>query len=310
MAIALKDVIAGGSGDKMMCDLPLVSVIVATYNMGQYLVQAIDSILNQEYSALQVIVVDDGSVDDTVNVLERYKNDSRVRIIRQQNAGQTVAKNRGLQEAEGEFIAFCDADNYWLPDKLTRQFALMDTLQTQGVVYGDIQCIDAEGKPLQIPQMRRHSGRITGHLLRDNFVAFNTVLISKKIIDEIGGFDPSLRMGIDYDLWLRVSVKYDFFHIPEPLVAYRIWGGQMSNRKAERFENSFKLLKQFLSKYPKSVTWSEVRRGWAHIHVSRGRWRATQGNYMRATMDFMRAFLYRPNDYRLWKTMVKLLMRT
>ncbi len=289
-----------------MPSLPLISVVVASYNMGQYVCQAVDSILNQEYPNLEVIVVNDGSSDDTWERLEKYADLPQVRIIHQENGGQTVAKNRGLQESRGDYVGFCDADNYWLPGKLSKQMSLFEKLDKPGVIYGDLQLIDGDGNFLETPSVKRYSGRITGQLLRNNFVTFNTTLIPRAILDDVGFFDEKLRMGIDYDLWLRISVAYDFYYLPEKLVAYRIWGGQMSKRLGERFDNFFRLMTAFLERYPDSVTPAEVRRGWAYTYVSRGCWRATEHEYLAALKDFFTAFRYSPFDKRLWKSAAKL----
>lgn len=291
-----------------MKEFPLVSVVTASYNMGKYVGLAVESVLAQNYPAIEVIVIDDGSTDDTPEVLSKYREDSRVKLIRQENAGQTVAKNRGVQVAQGEYIAFCDADNLWLPNKLSRQIKFFNDQNDIAVVYGDISLIDADGNPLPTTQAKRYSGKITGRLLVDNFVTFNTALVSRRVLEDVGGFDESLRMGIDYDLWLRISVNHRFHYLAEPLVLYRIWGGQMSNKQEERFINCFKLLDNFLKKYPESVTPDEVRRGWAHTYVSRGQWRASQKEYLFALKDYAKAFSLRPNDLRLWKSFVKLLL--
>ena len=287
-------------------NIPLVSVVIASYNMGHYVCQAVDSVLAQDYSNVEVIVVNDGSVDDTREHLKKYDANERVKIIHQPNGGQTVAKNRGLQEATGEFIGFCDADNYWLPGKLSRQLDVFAERPDIGVVYGDLSLIDENGNLLPTNPVCRYSGKITGRLLCDNFVTFNTTLIPRTVLKKVGGFDEQLRMGIDYELWLRISVQYEFFYLQEPLVAYRIWGGQMSNRVGERFENFFRLMNNFLERYPDSVSPAEVKRGWAHTYVSRGRWKVAEKQYSEALKDYFKAFSYYPLDLRLWKSVVKL----
>lgn len=291
-----------------MLEYPLVSVVIATYNMGQYVTQAVDSILGQEYPFVEAIVVDDGSTDNTLEALSRYNDRDRVKIIHQNNAGQAAAKNRGLLEAGGKYIGFCDADNLWLPHKLKRQLPLFKDFNDQAVIYGDGMLIDADGKNLPNRQIERHSGWITGLLLIDNFVSFNTALVPKQIIDHVGGFDESFSMGIDYDLWLRISVNYPFFYLPEQLIKYRIWGGQMSTKMDERFANCFRIVNNFLKNHQGSVTKLEVRRGWAHTYVSRANWRAAQKEYQKALQDYIRAFTYKPNDLRLWKSIVKFML--
>jgi len=285
---------------------PLVSVVVATYNMGRYVCTAVDSVLQQDYPELEVVVVDDGSTDDTAERLARYGGDARVRIFRQDNAGQTVAKNRGLSEARGEMVGFCDADNYWLQGKLRTQINAFSQRPDLGVVYGELKFIDGEGNNLPASTVTRYSGRITAQLLLDNFVTFNTTLVPRRILEEIGGFDESLSMAIDYDLWLRISVRYEFLYLPRPLVAYRIWNGQMSHRTGERFDNFFRLFEKFLANHGDCVTSAEIRKGWAHTYVSRGRWRASQKQYVGALSDYTRAFRYRPHDIRLLKSLTKL----
>jgi len=287
---------------------PLVSVVTATYNMGQYLPQAIDSVLGQDYKNLELIVVDDGSSDDTPDVLASYELDPRVTVIRQTNSGQTVAKNRGIEAAQGEFVGFCDADNIWLPHKLSRQIPHFADSDLIGVVYGDITLIDAENGILPTPAVKRYSGSITAQLLVENFVTFNTTLIPRRILKEVGGFDESLSMAIDYDLWLRISLRFQFLHLAEPLVLYRIWGGQMSHKTGERMENFFRLLDRFLTKHPQCVTPAQARRAWAHSLVTRGRWYASVGRRNEAWQDYIRAFRYRPHDMRLWKNTARLLI--
>jgi glycosyltransferase involved in cell wall biosynthesis len=293
-----------------MNDKPLVSVVTAAYNMGQYLEEAIVSVLSQDHPRIQLIVVDDGSTDpDTPAVLARYEGDPRVTVVRQANAGQTVAKNRGLAEACGEFVGFCDADNAWLPGKLSRQLAAFRERPELGVVYGDLQLIGPAGESLPTPPCHRYSGRITGKLLADNFVTFNTTLVPRPIIENLGGFDERLRMAIDYELWLRVSLTHEFLYLPEPMVRYRIWGGQMSHRAEERLASYFRLLENFLAAHPDQVTRGEVRRAWAHSLTTRGRYRASVGRRAEALDDYRRALGHRPWDLRTLKSIGRLALR-
>ena len=276
--------------------------------MAQYVCQAVDSVLDQDYPHLQIIVVNDGSTDDTRARLARYDDDDRVTVIHQENLGQTVAKNRGLAEVRGEYVGFCDADNRWRPGKLSRQIPLLQSNPRLGVVYGDIALIDGEDNPLPPLETQRHSGRITAKLLVSNFVTFNTTLIPRRILDEMNGFDENLRMAIDYDLWLRISLDYEFLFVNEPLVDYRIWGGQMSHRTGERMENFFRLLDKFVNDNPDAVSPAEARHAWAHSYTTRGIWLAGVSRKKDAWNDFLRALKFRPHDKRLWKSMVKVML--
>ncbi|MFH1144927.1 MAG: glycosyltransferase [Candidatus Eisenbacteria bacterium] len=284
---------------------PLVSAITATHNMAAYVREAVDSILAQTHPNVEAIVVDDGSTDGTDAILARYAGDPRVRIVRQSNAGQTRAKNRGLQEARGEFIGFCDADDRWHPHKLERQLPHFTGRPELGVVYGDFVWIDSAGRPMPTPRWRCFSGHISGKLLADNFVHFPTALVRREAIDAAGGFDPSLTMGIDYDLWLRLSVKWEFLHLEEIFVDYRVWEGQMSHRTGERLDNAFRTMTRFLEVHPGSVTAAEARHAWAFTFVTRACWHARERRPLAAAADFWRAARREPRDLRLWRSMAQ-----
>lgn len=291
-----------------MSDQPLVSVVTATYNMAQYVVEAVDSVLGQTYPNMEAVVVDDGSTDNTQEVLAKYADDPRVKIIHQENAGQTVAKNRGLADCTGDFIGFCDADNAWLPDKIATQLKAFEGDNPPGVVYGDLQFIDDKGADLPTPHVDRPSGRITGRLLADNFVPFNTCLVPRDILTEVGGFDESLSMAIDYDLWLRISTRHDFLHLPQVLARYRIWGGQMSHRTGERLDNALRMMEKFLRNHGDSVSNTEARRAWAFTYTTRGRWLGRVGRRSEAMFDFQAAIEKYPLDARAWKSLFRLFL--
>jgi len=287
---------------------PLVSVVTATYNMGRYVAEAVDSVLGQTYPAVQAVVVDDGSTDDTADVLARYADDARVKIVRQANAGQTVAKNRGLAACDGVYVGFCDADNAWLPDKLAVQVPLLESRAEPVVVYGDVQFMDGEGRDIPTPRPQRPSGRITGRLLRDNFVPFNTCVLPRATLEEFGGFDESLSMAIDYDLWLRISTRYEFVHVDRVLARYRTWSGQMSHRTGERLDNALRMMNNFLDRHGDAVTPAEAARAWSYTLTTRGRWLASQGRRADALADYRAALSRRPTDLRAWKSLLRLVV--
>jgi cellulose synthase/poly-beta-1,6-N-acetylglucosamine synthase-like glycosyltransferase len=278
----------------------LVSVITATYNMAGYIGETLDAILAQDYPHIESIIIDDGSTDNTMEVLEPYLKDPRVRVVQQANAGQTVAKNRGIAEAKGEFIAFCDADDTWRQDKLTLQIPRFDDPEV-GVVFSDIICIDGEGEVIDIRPMDRVGGKITAPLLVDNYVPFPTSVARASVLEEVNGFDESLTMSIDYDLWLRISVKYLFAYVEEPLANYRIWEGQMSKKTGERLDNFFKLLERFLADNPDVVTQAEKNEAWSHVYVTRGWWHSAEGRKSEALADYAKAMKLNFLDQRLWR---------
>ena len=207
---------------------PLVSAIVATYNRANTLGQAIESILGQTYKNIEVIVVDDGSTDGTHDVLERFGG--RLRILRQENAGPSAARNRGIAEAKGDIISFLDSDDIWLPEKTERQVALLQragksvpccvcnaTLQ-----FTDRPTMTSFQNALLEPAEEEGLWLNPAETLVDHFVLFNqTVAIRGEALEKTGGFDETLRYLEDYDLALRLSLVGVFAFITEPLVIYR-----------------------------------------------------------------------------------------
>ncbi len=283
----------------------LVSVVTATYNMGRYVAEAVDSVLGQDYPNVESIVVDDGSTDDTAAVLERYRDNPRVRIVRQTNAGQTVAKNHGIREARGEFIGFCDADDTWHPNKLSRQLPRFADPRV-AVVYSDIECVDAQGHKLPYYDIPHFEGHVTFDLMIDNFVPFPTAVVRADVLRAGGGFDESLTMSIDCDLWLRISVHHLFAFVPERLANYRVWDGQMSKKTGERLDNFMRLLDRFLRTNPGAATRREIDRAYAHVYVTRGYWHACEGRRGEAWLNYKAALRLDPLALRMWKRIVSL----
>lgn len=246
---------------------PLVSVVIATYNMGQYLPKAVDSILQQTWNNLEVIVVDDGSTDNTPDVMQRYSNDSRVNFIRNPNQGQPKAKNCGINNTKGDFIAFCDADDFWEKNKLEIQMPLFANPKV-GVVYSEVSFIDENNNPFTKNQHEvRHSGKITDQMLIENFVPFGTSVIRRKCIDNNGIFDEEFRMGIDWDLWLRYSLDWEFMYAPEKTYVYRVWSGQMSNNYRGRYDHAKRILTKFANQHSQKLNGASIRKAWADMYV-------------------------------------------
>lgn len=279
----------------------LVSVVTATYNMAEHIAETMDALFAQTYPHIEFVIIDDGSTDETERVLEPYLRDERVRLIKQTNAGQTVAKNHGIRESRGEFVAFCDADDTWRADKLALQIPRFDDPKV-AVVFSDMVFIDEHSEVVDHPHMTRYEGHIVEEMLVDNFVPFSSSVVRKSVLDEMGGFDETLRMSIDYDLWLRIGVKYHFAYVREPLLNYRIWSGQMSHRLGERLDNFFRLLERFLDEHGDTIPQRAQNRAWAHSYVTRGIWHAREGRSGDAFADYRRAARLHPIDVRLWRT--------
>jgi glycosyltransferase involved in cell wall biosynthesis len=226
---------------------PAVSVVIATYNYGRYLGGALGSALGQSFRDLEVIVVDDGSTDDTSAVVARYSSDDRIRYERTNHLGQSAAKNTGIRLARGRLIAFLDADDLWLPTKLEKQLALLKANPTLGVVYSRRSLMNESGRPLEYEQPALFRGRVLDAMFRNNFICFSSAVVHRRVFKHLGLFDESLPLAIDYEFWLRVAAAYALDYVDEPLVQYRTGHASLSRRTEERLKVAFAVMRRFQS---------------------------------------------------------------
>lgn len=284
---------------------PLVSVVIASFNMAEYLPFAIESALHQTYGRVEIVVVDDGSTDDTASVMQRYRNEAKVRYCRQDHGGQATAKNRGIQESAGDYIAFLDADDMWTADKLARQLPLFAASPTVGVVYSRVGYVDGSGSDTGIAQNRLFRGTVSAAMLVDNFIGFGSAVVRRECFARLGAFREELRMGIDYDLWLRFSTKYEFDYVDAPLLRYRVWAGQMSKNCEGRYRNGVEIMRRFLSEYPAAVDRVTQDRAWAHTYVGYGECMRRSGHALASVRMYFRALRHRPSYLPAWKALVR-----
>jgi glycosyltransferase involved in cell wall biosynthesis len=289
---------------------PLVSTVVAAYNSGQFVAAAVKSVLAQTMDDLDVHVVNDGSTDDTDEQMAPLLADPRVTYHKQRNLGQAAAKNRGIRESRGTYIAFCDADDMWTADKLASQLPIIEGAADVGLAFTRCAKIDESGRLLSVDTgLRMHRGRVTRQLIQSNFVPGATTLLRRSYLDAVGMFDESMRMGIDWDLWLRLSRVCSFDYVDEPKYLYRMWSGQMSNNWRGRYESNFYILKKFFGAFPQDVPDRERRLVWATQLVERARARArVSGEYASALRDCLQAGLTAPTYTPAWKSMVRVLL--
>lgn len=210
--------------------MSLVSVVIPTYNHRDTVAEAIESALAQEGVDLEIIVVNDGSPDDTPDVLKRYLG--RIRYLEQENAGQAAARNRGIAEATGEFVALLDDDDQWPAGKLAWQVEALRKNPDAVLVYGEDVRVDTGGHPLP-PTPRKGYKRPSGEVYRDFLegcwiASPGQTLIRRSAIDQIGGFDTGVWGSDDWDLYLRLAEIGRFIYEDRPALRYRIHGGNAS----------------------------------------------------------------------------------
>jgi glycosyltransferase involved in cell wall biosynthesis len=291
-----------------MSYLPLVSVVMAAYKSAQFLPEAIGSVIAQTYPHWELHVVDDGSPDNTADVVRPFLRDPRIRYHYQENKGQASAKNRGLRSSRGELIAFLDADDMWASAKLEKQVPAFAGHPEIGLVHTRTCEMTEAGELLASrPRPNTPQGRITNDLFVDNVVSGMASILRRECLDRVGLFDESLSMGIDYDLWLRISAHYDIVFLDFVTYYYRQWPGQMSHRYEERIDNAFRIMEKFLHEHPGLVPSDVVRTAWAHTYCSRAYARFARDRRWRdAFDDYVRAIKHQPRYLPAWISIAKL----
>jgi glycosyltransferase involved in cell wall biosynthesis len=225
---------------------PTVSVTMAAYNYGHFLGAAVKSVLAQTFGDFELIVVNDGSTDDTADVIGPYLADRRVRYYRTRHQGLGPAKNLGVRFARAPLVAFLDADDVWLPHKLERQLELHRADPGLGVIYTRRLLIDEQGRQIRYEQPVLHRGHVLAEMFQRNFVCYSSALVRRSALETAGMFDEALPLAIDYDLWLRMAALYRFDYVDEPLVKYRTGHASLSSRVEERYLTAHRIMKRFL----------------------------------------------------------------
>lgn len=219
----------------------LVSLIVPAYNAARYIGFTIDSLMRQSHSSIEIIVVDDGSTDDTLEIASRYADgDDRITVITQENLGVATARNRAIKVAKGRYVGFVDADDVWHSTAVEKMLARFEESSPNvGVVYTWSTDIDAENRLIGGVHVSRAKGHVFPLLIFHNFLGnASSTLVRKRCLEEAGGYRPEFDLGCeDFDLYLRLAAKYEFEVVPEFLVAYRRTPHAMSSH-TERMERA------------------------------------------------------------------------
>lgn len=265
--------------------MPRVSVVIPAYNRADTLPDALDSLLAQTYADFEVIVVDDGSTDNTKSVVEAYcKKDSRIICYCQENKERSAARNQGIRLSRGEYITFLDADDVYFPEKIEKQVAVLDSVKDSDFVYCHYKAMDRRGNPVKsgAPSVCLLSGNIYPDILRFTGASITTpsVMMRKTLLDKIGGFDETMNSHEDFDLWRRAARVTRIEQIPEALIAARI-GAFSTERKylwrGYRARKCFyrKAMKEDkkLSFYFKTLLYTELYMAYGKTGFSKKEWR-------------------------------------
>ena len=209
--------------------MPHISVIVPVYNGEKTIRETVESVLNQTWQDFEIIIINDGSQDRTLDVISGIQ-DSRIKVFSYPNAGQAASRNRGIGKASGEYIAFLDADDLWTADKLEAQYQALQENPEAKVAYSWSNHIDESGKFLRTGSHVTANGNVYERLLLLNFFEHGSnPLIHKQAFVEVGGFDESLPPTEDWDMWLRLAARYHFVAVSSPQILYRVYNNSASS---------------------------------------------------------------------------------
>ncbi len=268
--------------------MPKVSIIIPAYNGERFIGETLESLLGQTYHDFEIIAVDDGSTDATVDIIKSFididsrrmfiqplagrndrKCDSRVKYFHKENSGnQAIPRNFGIKRAKGEYIAFCDQDDLWYPEKLEKQMSAIDSRRSLsakipasagmteaggnddsaniGIIVASTDVVDSHGKKIgarYVPDGYMDSSESFRMLLEEDFITACSAVFPKKVLDEVGFLREDLSGNDDYDLWLRITRKYGVYGFSEPLCAWRRSKKSFSHDMSRVFKENEKIFK-------------------------------------------------------------------
>ena len=240
----------------------LVSVVIPTHNRVELLPRAIESVLKQTYADLEIIVVSDGSTDNTEEVVKKYTDsDSRVKYIGYSPArGGNVARNIGIEASQGEYVAFLDDDDEWLPEKLDRQIDLLEKDVNVGLVYTGVRIIYVN-ENIEYNSMSKERGDLKKTILIDNCVGTtSTVVLRKSILKKSGMFDDKLKALQDFDLWIRIAQHSKVDVVSEPMINYYNYlGAKQVSAVTQKYIDAFKYINEKYEKQMRILSEDEMR---------------------------------------------------
>ena len=233
----------------------MASVILPCYNGSRWISRAIESVLAQTYEHFELVIVDDGSTDNSKEMVASHLSDERVRYVYQRNRGFSAAVNRGIKESSGSLIGFIGQDDMWMPNKLELQVKYLSQHKDVYLVHSNYCSIDSEGRivslrDVKIPNASRKKAVIE-QLFLNNFIGFETVLVKRKCFDKVGFFDERMVGFSDHDMWLRIAGSFNIGYLDLPLVKKREHEFQLSKVRVETvLRDEFLIAKKAIDHYP------------------------------------------------------------
>ena len=279
---------------------PLVSIIVPSYNHAKYITKTIESLVNQTYSNIELIVIDDGSKDNSVQIIQKLVDKHHFIFIHRDNKGVSATLNEGIQLATGKYITFCASDDIYLTDKIEKQVEFMETNLQYEMCYGKVIHFDDIGNMKKSKIRKPKSGWIFNDLFKGNFIPAPTIFIKKNLFNEVGYFDETIPIE-DWDLLLRITYKYQIGYLDEYLAYYRIHSSNTSSNIDKMIFSE----KQIMMKWKEHPLFSKMYQQRQLIWFSK-----LSINQKKMAMDYLPLAITNLNNITALKGLIQLILPT
>lgn len=266
---------------------PLVSVVIPAYNYERFLADAIRSVLEQTFTDYELIVVDDGSTDNTPEVAARFAG--KIRYVRQPNSGLSATRNNGAALGTGDYIAFLDADDEWLPEKLAIQVPVLQNHPEVGLVTSLFTLMDAERRPMQGLKPAQAPGETFREIIQRGTAAPSSFMVRRSVFEALNGFDTALPTMEDFDFGLRLAARFGVSHLSQPLGRYRIHGPSLSQKVEKVYPCYIRIFERLLASRDPSIPTATVTERLAHYRYLWGRHQTLNGNTLEGRKLILRA---------------------
>lgn len=279
--------------------MPKVDVIVPAYNNARYLAAAIESVLAQTFTDWRILLVDDGSTDNTAEVVEPYlqSHGVKIRYIRQDNRGVSAARNAAIRASDSALIALLDADDVWFPQRLEESVKAMDANPAAGLSYGRITYLNADGCPGTTwgGNLKHAEGRVASAIYtRKIDLPSPTITVRRKALDQVGLFDETMRATEDRDLWLRIALRYEVAFVPKVISYYRIWGSSASSSQDHMMSGQLRFIRKHYG--AEGCGWLPRQIALAYVYNTRAYALKSKGKLGKALLNALCAVAIYPFD--------------
>ena len=289
-----------------------ISVIIPTYNYGHFLSECLDSVLAQTVLPEEIVIVDDGSTDNTPEIVQPYLSNPCIKYIRTKNSGVSAARNTAIKASSGDIIGILDADDKWRSDKLELQLPLFANPKV-GVVYSLCQPFNENGPVKAYRRIAPRRGQILDTLMSNNVVPLSSAMVRRKCFEKSGTFNESRTSCQDFDLWTRMSVDgVEFDYVDQPLMMYRTGHSSMISDLNRHYREQHKVLRELFEGYGLQACTRRMKRtAWASYFAKCAYSHYTQDKQLRSLVDSIRSIYYRPVgvlDGMAWRVLAKCLL--